>query len=78
VPKHQPRRSQNPIALKNAAPLMEAVVLFTEAPKNDRLTKSINQGGHFIYGSGQKMPDSENRFTEAVVLRQPSPEILYF
>jgi S-adenosylmethionine synthetase len=37
----------------------KVVVLFTEALINDRLTKSINRGGHFIYG----IPTSENGFT---------------
>ena len=47
---------------------MEAVVLFTEAPKNDGLAKSIYEGGW-------KIPTSEKRFTEAVVLRKPPPKI---
>ena len=35
---------------------MKAVDLFTKAPNNDRLVKSI-------YGDGQKITVSENRFT---------------
>jgi len=35
---------------------MEMVVLFTEAPKNDRLAKSIYWGGHFIYGDVYNCP----------------------
>jgi hypothetical protein len=46
------RRSQNPTALENARRLTEVIVLFTEAPKNDRLAKSIYGSGHFIYRKG--------------------------
>jgi hypothetical protein len=61
------RRSQNPTALENARRLTEVIVLFTEAPKNDRLAKSIYGSGHFINRKGWKMPASKNGFTEAVV-----------
>jgi hypothetical protein len=50
---------------------MEAVILFTKAQKHNRLAKSI-------YGGGSKMPASVNRFTEAVVLKQPPQKVIYF
>jgi hypothetical protein len=33
---------------------MEAVILFTEASKNNCLAKSIYEGGYFIYRGGWK------------------------
>jgi hypothetical protein len=55
---------QNSTTSVNAWQLKEAVVLFTETPKNDRLAKSIYRGGCFIYKGGWEIPASVNGFME--------------
>ena len=47
---------------------IEVDILFTEAVRIAHLVKSI-------YGGGQKMVASKNRFTEAGLLRSPPPKM---